>query len=135
MRRILLMLFCLTTSACAGFDAVGVNLKDAAPPTAVSPAPEGQKLAELANQAFATAKLTGAPEISAVRATHDNQWGDWMFCIRSSYLIPPSPEYAVLVGHDAVLAVRSSVLIDGCEGETYHPLAPTRQHGKGAAHK
>jgi hypothetical protein len=129
MRRALLMIY-LATTGCTGVSLTGIGLEDAtpapaatpAPPAAApaSPSPEGKKLVELVNAAFATAKLTGAPEVSAVRPTHDSQWGDWMFCIKSA---DPSPKYAVLVGHDAVLEVRTSVLIDGCDRETYRPLA------------
>jgi hypothetical protein len=120
----------LATSGCAGF-----NRDEAAPQAAVPPpAPEGKRLAELATAAFATAKLTGTPEVSSVHATHDSQWGDWMFCIRGAGPAP-SPKYAVLVGHDAVLEVRTSVLIDGCDRETYHPLPPAAKPAKAAAHK
>jgi hypothetical protein len=123
MRRTLLMI-CLTATGCTGVNLTGTGLENAAPPPAGAPAPppapEGKKLVELVTAAFATAKLTGAPEVSAVRPTHDSQWGDWMFCIKSA---DPSPKYAVLVGHGAVLEVRTSVLIDGCDQETYHPLA------------
>lgn len=124
MRRALLMISSLTAGGCAG-----LNLNDAAPPQAAlpqavaAPAPEGKRLAELVNAAFAQAKLTGTPEVSAVRAAHDNQWGDWIFCIKSSSA-DLSVKYAVLVGHDAILEVRSNVLIDGCDQETYHPLMP-----------
>jgi len=83
--------------------------------------PEGDKLTALANSAFASAKLTGTPAISAVRPTHDNQWGDYVFCITGTV---PAAKYAVLVGHDKVLEVRSSIFVDGCEQETYQPLAP-----------
>jgi hypothetical protein len=117
MRRILLMLSSLTAGGCAG-----INLEDR-PPQATSPAPEGKRLAELANVAFTKAKLTGSLEISPVRATHHSQWGDWVFCVKSGGA-DPSPRYAVLIGHDEVLEVRSSVLIDGCDQETYRPLAP-----------
>jgi hypothetical protein len=128
MRRILLMLSSLTASGCAS-----INLEDPPPQTA-PPAPEGKRLAELANEAFARGKLTGAPEVSAVRAAHDSQWGDWVFCIKSSSA-DQTLKYAVLIGHDAILEVRSSVLIDGCDQETYHPLAPAAQHVKAAGHK
>jgi hypothetical protein len=127
MRRVLLMLS-LTTGGCAG-----LNLDDVAPPQApASPQPEGKRLAELVNDAFARAKLTGAPEVSTVRPAHDNQWGDWMFCIKSSST-DPSPKYAVLIGHDAILEVRSDVLIDGCTQETYHPLTPVGPRAKANA--
>jgi hypothetical protein len=126
MRRVLLMLS-LTAGGCAG-----LNLDDVAPPqAAASPQPEGKRFAELANDAFARAKLTGTPEVSAVRAAHDNQWGDWMFCIKSS--ADGSLRYAVLIGHDAILEVRSNVLIDGCDQETYHPLTPVGSRVKANA--
>jgi len=82
--------------------------------------PEGNRLTELAKGAFATAKLTGTPAISAVRPTHDNQWGEYMFCITST---DPAPKYAVLVAGTRVLEVRTGIVIDGCERETYLPLA------------
>jgi hypothetical protein len=128
MRRILLMFSSLTVGGCAG-----LNLQDQ-PLQATLEAPEGKRLAELANEAFAKAKLTGPVEISQVRATHDSQWGDWVFCIKSSSP-DASPKYAVLVGHDAVLEVRSSVWIDGCDQETYQLLAPPAQHAKAGRRK
>jgi hypothetical protein len=128
MRRILLMLSSLTAGGCAG-----INFGDP-PLQPASPAPEGKRLAELANEAFTKAKLTGALEVSSVHAVHDNQWGDWVFCIKSSSA-DQSLQYAVLVGHDAILEVRSSVLIDGCSQETYHPLAPAGPLVKAGGHK
>lgn len=128
LRRILLMLSSLTASGCAG-----INLDDP-PPQASSPAPEGKRLADLVNLAFARAKLTGAPEVSAVRAAHDNQVGDWVFCIRSSST-DQTMQYAVLIGNDAILEVRSSVFIDGCDQATYQPLAPAAPHVKTGPHK
>jgi hypothetical protein len=83
--------------------------------------PEGDRLTGLVKGAFATAKLTGTPAISPVRPTHDNQWGDYVFCITST---DPAPKYAVLVTGTRVLEVRTSIVVDGCEGETYTPLAP-----------
>jgi hypothetical protein len=134
MRRILVMLSYLTASGCTGINLGGITLDDAAPSAAPQPKPEGKRFAELATAAFARAKLTGAPEISPVRATHDSQWGDWVFCIRSGGA-EPSLRYAVLIGHDAILEVRSSVLIDGCDQETYQPLAPAAKAVKARDHK
>jgi hypothetical protein len=137
MRRALLMLACLATNGCIGFEPTGPVLETSlpqAPQTSpASPAPDAKRFAELATAASATAKITGALEVSAVRPTHDSQWGDWMFCIRSSS--PDQPlKYAVLVGHDAVLEVRTSVLIDGCGQETYHLLTPAKR-GKATVKK
>jgi hypothetical protein len=122
---VLMTLLYLTAGGCAGFS----QDEAVTPQAATPPPPEGKRLAELVNAAFVTAKLTGAPEVSPVRAAHDSQWGDWMFCIKSS-IAEQSPKYAVLIGHDEVLQVRSSVLIDGCDTESYHPLATKDQRGK-----
>jgi hypothetical protein len=90
--------------------------------------PEGKKLAELVNDAFKKVKLPGAPQVSPVHATHDAQWGDWIFCIKSSDS-DQLPAYAVLVSDNTILEVRSLVLIDGCDKETYHPVEITGQRG------
>jgi hypothetical protein len=120
---IAIALICLAAGGCAVFSADESSLH------AAPPAPEGKRLAELATSAFGMAKLTGAPEVSPVHAAHDAQWGDWMFCIKSSSAADQT-KYAVLIGHDSVLEVRSSVLIDGCDRETYHPLETADQKGK-----
>jgi hypothetical protein len=83
--------------------------------------PDEKKLAELVNAAFTTAKLSGAPEVSTVRATHDTQMGDWVFCIRSRSA-DQRQEYAVLIRNNAILEVRSLVSIDGCHEEAYRPV-------------
>jgi hypothetical protein len=88
---------------------------------ATPPPPEGKRLSELTAAAFATAKLTGTPQISPVRPAHDSQVGEWTFCMMGGNPADPT-KFGVLIGHDAVLDVRSSVLIDGCDKETYHPL-------------
>jgi hypothetical protein len=113
----------LTAGGCAVFNQSEASL------TAAPPPPEGKRLAELTASAFSTAKLTGKPEVSPVRAAHDSQWGDWIFCIKSDSPADPT-KYAVLIGHDAVLDVRSAVLIDGCDKETYRPLETADQKGK-----
>jgi hypothetical protein len=120
----------LVAGGCTGF-----SQDETVTPQAAAPRPlEGKRLAELVNAAFVTAKLTGAPEVSPVRAAHDSQWGDWMFCIKSSSPDQPT-KYAVLVGHDAILDVRSSVLIDGCDQEAFRPLAPAGQNAKAGGRK
>jgi hypothetical protein len=90
-------------------------------PQAATPPPDEKKLAELVGGAFRTAKLSGAPEVSPLRATHDNQIGDWTFCIKSS---APSEtlKYAVFIKDNSILDVRSRVSIDGCNSETYRPI-------------
>jgi hypothetical protein len=118
-----IMFVCLIASGCAVFSQDDASLKAAPPP------PEGKRLAELTTAAFAQAKLAGAPQVSPVHPAHDSQWGDWMFCITGNTPAGQA-KYAVLIGHDAVLDVRSSVLIDGCDKETYHPLETADHKGK-----
>jgi hypothetical protein len=121
---VLIILLCLTASGCAGFNASDSPLQ----PRAALPPPEGTKLVELVSAAFKTAKLPGAPEVSPVRAAHDTQWGDWTFCIKSSDS-DQLPKYAVLINDNTISEVRSLVLIDGCDKETYHPIQIRDQHG------
>jgi FkbM family methyltransferase len=90
--------------------------------------PDEKKLTELANAAFTTAKLSAAPEISPVRATHDTQVGDWVFCIRGRNA-DQTQQYAVLIRNNAISEIRSSVLIDGCYEDTYRPIEITAQRG------
>jgi hypothetical protein len=99
------MLLCLAASGCVGMDAKEL----ASRVQAVAAPPDEKKLAELANAAFTTAKLSGAPEVSPVRATHDTQMGDWVFCIRSGSA-DQRQEYAVLIRNDTIAEVRSLVL-------------------------
>jgi hypothetical protein len=113
----LAVLLCLAVSACAE---LGVTESAQQPRVGTAP-PDEKKLAELVAGAFKTAKLSGAPEVSPLRATHDGQMGDWMVCIKSSAADQPS-KYAVLIGNNSILEVRSLVLIDRCDNETYRPI-------------
>jgi hypothetical protein len=118
------MLLCLAVSGCAGMDA----MESASKVQAVAEPPDEKKLAELVNAAFTTAKLSGAPEVSPVRATHDTQMGDWVFCIRSRSA-DQKPEYAVLIRNNTISEIRSLVSIDGCHEETYRPIEIKAQQG------
>jgi hypothetical protein len=114
---ILIALLCLAVSGCADLaatDSVGH-------PQVGTPPPDEKKLAEIVGSAFKTAKLSGAPEVSPVRATHDNQIGDWMVCIKSS-APHETLKYAVFIKDNSILDVRSLVSIDGCNSETYRPI-------------
>jgi hypothetical protein len=118
------MLLCLAASGCAALDAN----ESTSTPRAVALPPDEKKLAELVNAAFTTAKLSGAPEISPVRATHDTQAGDWVFCIRGRGA-DEMQQYAVLIRNNTISEIRSSVIIDGCYEETYRPIEITAQRG------
>jgi hypothetical protein len=120
----LTMLLCLAASGCVTMEA-----RDSAPRMrAAAVPPDEKKLAELANTAFTTAKLSGAAEVSPVRAAHDTQLGDWVFCIRGRGA-EQMPEYAVLIRDNTILDIRSLVSIDGCYGETYRPIEIKAQQG------
>ena len=118
------MLLCLAASGCIGMAAK----ESASAVQAEAVPPDEKKLAELVNAALTTAKLSGAPEVSRVRATHDTQVGDWVFCIRSRSA-DQRQEYAVLIRNNAILEIRSLVLIDGCRQETYRPIEIKAQQG------
>jgi hypothetical protein len=124
----LTMLLGLAASGCVALD----GKESASTARAMVAPPDEKKLAELVNSAFTTAKLPGAPEVSAVRATHDTQLGDWVFCIRSR-TADQMPEYAVLIRNNTISEIRSLVAIDGCHEETYRPIeikAPQGVAGK-----
>jgi hypothetical protein len=129
-RLCLTMLLCLAVSGCAGMDA----MEAASKAQAVAEPPDEKKLAELVNAAFTTAKLSGAPEVSPVRATHDTQMGDWVFCIRSGSA-DQKQEYAVLIRNNTISEIRSLVSIDGCHEETYRPIEIKAQQGAAGATK
>jgi hypothetical protein len=67
------------------------------------------------------AKLSGTPEMSALHVTRAPQGGDWMFCLKSS---APNETlmYAVFIRDNAIMEVRTGVLIDGCYKDTYRPV-------------
>ena len=114
---ILIALLCLALSGCADLaatDSVGH-------PQVGTPPPDEKKLAELVGSAFKTTKLSGSPEASPVRATHDNQIGDWMVCVKSS-APDETLKYAVFIKSNSILDIRSRVSIDGCNNETYRPV-------------
>jgi len=114
---ILMVTLCLTVSGCAEFAAT----TSAQQPRVEAPPPDEKKLAELVGTAFKTAKLSGTPEVSPVHATHHNQIGDWMVCIKSN-APDQTLKYAVLIKNNSVLEVRTLVAIDGCNNETYRPI-------------
>jgi hypothetical protein len=110
----LAVLLCSAVSGCAELGVTGSVQQPRVEPAP----PDEKKLAELVAGAFKAAKLSGAPEVSPLHAIHDGQMGDWMVCIKSSATDQPL-KYAVLIGNNSVLEVRSLVSIDRCDNETY----------------
>jgi hypothetical protein len=109
---------CLAASGCVDFAAL-----DSARQARVDAGPPDQKkFTELANTAAQTVKLSGAAEVSPLHAAHPPQGGDWMFCMKGSGANEKAT-YAVFIRDNAILDVRSGVIIDGCNGDTYRPLA------------
>jgi hypothetical protein len=98
------MLLCSAASGCIGMAAK----ESASAVQAVAVPPDEKKLAELVNAALTAAKLSGAPEVSPVRATHDTQVGDWVFCIRSRNA--DQMEYAVLIRNNATFLPNLAVV-------------------------
>jgi hypothetical protein len=122
----LAMLLYLAASGCVALDAK----EPASTAGAVAELPDEKTLAGFVKTAFTTAKLSGTPEISPVRATHDTQLGNWVFCIRGRDADNQMLEYAVLIRDRSWISeLRSRVSIDGCDKETYRPFEITGQQG------
>jgi len=116
---VLTAILCLATGGCADYAAIGSARQarvEAGPPDA-------KKFAELVGSAAQLVKLAGTPEVSPLHVTHPPQGGDWMFCMKGSGL-DERARFAVFIRDNAVLEVRASIIIDGCQGDAYRPLAP-----------
>jgi hypothetical protein len=87
--------------------------------------PDENKLSSAAVDAFQKLKLVGSPEISALAQAHGVQPGDWFFCIKGSGA--EKPRYSVFFRGNDVTRVRFAAVIDGCDHETYRPIAPPPQ--------
>jgi hypothetical protein len=70
--------------------------------------------------AFAGAKLTGIPEVSALRRAPLIAPADWMACLRST--AQATPPYAIFFDSKALVHYRIAVLIDNCDRESYAPV-------------
>lgn len=74
------------------------------------------------NTAFATLKLPGKPEISDIHRNRGPFLSDWAMCMRND-----SPEkrlyYTFFFKDRKVSEYRLSVIVDGCETETYRRVS------------
>jgi hypothetical protein len=76
-----------------------------------------------ANLAAFEAKLTGSVESSDVRES-DHGPGRYVVCLRGSNSpFGPRRTYAAFFENDDYKGVRSSVMIDDCEKQSFHPFA------------
>jgi hypothetical protein len=114
---VLMLAVCLALGGCAA-----LAVTDQAPQADPVP-PDKKRLTELINAAFQMAKFSGTPEVSALHATHAPQGGDWMFCIKSDAPKETAKD-AVFIRDNGILNIRSGVVLDGCNKDTYRPVTP-----------
>jgi hypothetical protein len=84
--------------------------------------PSASAVAKGAKQAAGEEKLKGPIEVSEVRpADHGN--GSYFFCLREVTPSTPKPQtYVVFYNDDSYRSSRQSVLMEGCEAQSYAPL-------------
>jgi hypothetical protein len=112
-----ILLFCLILSSCEA-----LRLSDSGTEPRTQTPPPDQKTAELlAAGIFPQTKLSGTPEVSALREARPPQSGDWMFCLKSSNA-DEQMRYALFLKGNTFLDYRAAVVIDGCYNTTYQPL-------------
>jgi hypothetical protein len=122
----LVALLCATLMGCAPISGV-----DVAPIESTAP-PDEKKVASAAADEFQKLKLAGSPEVSALAQAHGVQPGDWFVCLKGSGA--EKPRYSMFFRGNDVTSVRFSVVIDGCDHETYRSIAPPPQENIVAGH-
>jgi hypothetical protein len=114
--RALLILLCLTLSACSS------ALESAIIGPYVAPsAPTLAAALRGAKQAVAEEKLTGFIEISDVRGS-DHGPGRFVLCLRGASGFSPRRTYAAFFDDDSYKGVRLAVMVDDCERQDFRPL-------------
>jgi hypothetical protein len=99
------------------------DLSEYVPPSAPSPA----SALEGARQAAETAKLTGLVERSRVREAYPLGPGRYVLCLQGATAgSDVRRTYAVFFDNDKYKAVRTSVMIDGCEKQAFSPMPPAK---------
>jgi hypothetical protein len=85
--------------------------------------PSAAAVAKGARQAAGEEKLKGPIEVSEVRPT-DHGTGSYFFCLREANpATPKAPTYVVFYNDDTYKSSRQSVLMEGCEAQSYSPVA------------
>jgi hypothetical protein len=114
--RALLILLCLTLSACSS------ALESAIIGPYVAPsAPTLAAALKGAKQAVAEEKLTGFIEVSDVRGS-DHGPGRFLLCLRGASGFSPRRTYAAFFDDDSYKGVRLAVMVDDCEKQEFRPL-------------
>ena len=114
--RALLILLCLTLSACSS------ALESAIIGPYVAPsAPTLAAALKGAKQAVAEEKLTGFIEISNVRGA-DHGPGRFVLCLRGASGFSPRRTYAAFFDDDSYKGVRLAVMVDDCERQDFRPF-------------
>lgn len=73
--------------------------------------------------AYASFKLSGNPEVSSVHRVRGGYLAEWSICVRNDDAAKRQ-HYTFYFKNKKIAEWRMSVLVDGCEGETYTPLPP-----------
>lgn len=71
--------------------------------------------------AYASFKLPGNPQISAVHRERGGYLAEWAVCVRNDDA-SKRQHYTFYFKNRKIAEWRLSVLVDGCENETYIPL-------------
>jgi hypothetical protein len=85
-------------------------------------APDQPTAIKGAKKAANQAKLVGTVEISAVRKAYPLGPGPYVLCIKGTNSLPGARTYAVFFKNNDYVSVRSSVIIDDCEGQAFGSL-------------
>ncbi|WP_152539801.1 hypothetical protein [Afipia sp. P52-10] len=73
--------------------------------------------------AYASFKLSGNPEMSAVHRVRGGYLAEWAICVRNDDAAKRQ-HYTFYFKNKKIAEWRLSVLVDGCEEERYAPLPP-----------
>jgi hypothetical protein len=111
-----MMLTAATLASCSTFD--GGSARFPLPPDP----PNMAVVSKAAIGVFATLKLPGSPELTALRPAHPSTLADWMMCLRSDADDIPR-EYALFVRNNAIVNYRLAVQLDGCAREKFESIA------------
>ena len=113
MRRIAIVSL-LFLQGCSSTD---VEIPPVVMPTVVSPTQSAAIIG--AQKAANDAKLVGPVEISAVRKASPLGPGQYQLCIKGTNAQTGTRPYAVFFNNDTYVAMRSSVILDECDTETF----------------
>lgn len=115
-RRSLLALPVALVCAACSFSGIGEPAPDPGPNDSDMRAAYGA-----IRTAYASFKLPGNPQISAVHRERGGYLAEWAVCVRNDDA-SKRQHYTFYFKNRKIAEWRLSVLVDGCENETYIPL-------------